>query len=119
MRVIRETDEKTSQGQRDCGRRLGERLTDVTFWRNELSTTHEKLVSEIATLMDTKRDVAKAIQDLEAPLHIAQECLYNRELRQGVEKVHDNVEKSLLREIDNIRNSKQKLTTLYDQVFGE
>lgn len=36
VRVMRQTDEKTIQGQRDAGRRIGERLTDTTFWRNEV-----------------------------------------------------------------------------------
>lgn len=47
---MRETYERTSQGQRDAGRRLGERLTDVTFWRNELNTELEALVAEAAQL---------------------------------------------------------------------
>jgi tektin-3 len=77
VRIIRETYERTSQGQRDVGRRLGERLTDVTFWRNELNTELEALVAEAAQLTDTKRNVQKAIQDLEAPLHITQVINYS------------------------------------------
>lgn len=116
VRMMRETDEKTSQGQRDAGRRLGERITDVTFWRNELNNELEKLVGEAAMLADSKRNVAKAIQDLEAPLHIAQECLYHRESRQGMEKVHDHVEKSLLLEIENLRNCQQNFKGVYDRI---
>lgn len=59
---MRETDERTSIGQRDAGRRLGERVTDVTFWRNELNTELEKLVAEAALLADCKRNVQKALQ---------------------------------------------------------
>lgn len=33
---FRETDEIGTQGQRDSGRRIGERITDTTFWRNEV-----------------------------------------------------------------------------------
>lgn len=62
VRLMRETDEKTSIGQRDAGRRLGERITDVTFWRNELNTELEKLVAEAAQLADVKRNVQKALQ---------------------------------------------------------
>ncbi|XP_037920428.1 tektin-3-like isoform X1 [Hermetia illucens] len=116
VRTIRETDEKTAQGQRDAGRRLGERLTDVTFWRNELNTELEKLISETAMLCDTKRDSEKALADLDAPLHIARECLYNREKREGVEMVHDHVEKNLILEVDNLRNSQQKLRNLLDKI---
>lgn len=58
-------------------------------------------------------------QDLEIPLHIAQECLYHRETRCGHEKAHDIVEKSLLIEIDNLRSSQKKLAALYEQVLFE
>lgn len=116
VRLMRQTDEKTTQSQRDAGRRLGERLTDLTFWRNELNTELEKLLSENALLSDTRRKTNKALQDLDPPLHIAQECLYHRESRQGINKVHDNVEKSLLTEVDNLRNSQEKLKMCLDMV---
>lgn len=77
------TDEKTSSTQRDTGRRLGERITDITFWRNELSTELEKIIAETNLLSDAKRAVEKACNDCEPPLNIAQECLYQREHRQG------------------------------------
>lgn len=80
---FRETDEKTSQGQRDAGRRLGERITDTTFWRNEARTELERLISENRLLKDAVSNLTKAIIDIEGPLHIAQECLYHRENRQG------------------------------------
>jgi tektin-3 len=91
-------------------------LTDITFWRNELSTELEKLLAESAQLADTKRHLQKAIQDLEAPLHIAKECLYNREERRSVELVHDHVEKSILSEIDNLRSCQEKLNFLLNTV---
>ena len=71
-------------GQRESGRRLGERLTDTTFWRNEISTELERMLAETNLLQDKRRDLEKAIQDTEGPLHIAQECLYQRENRQGL-----------------------------------
>ncbi|KAJ8950155.1 hypothetical protein NQ314_008008 [Rhamnusium bicolor] len=83
IRVMRETDEKTAQGQRESGRRLGERITDTTFWRNEARTELERLLTEASLLQDSKRSLKKAIDDIEAPLHIAQECLYHREKREG------------------------------------
>ncbi|XP_053947551.1 tektin-3 isoform X2 [Anastrepha ludens] len=116
VRLMRETDEKTSQGQRDAGRRLGERITDVTFWRNELSAELDKLISESSAISELKRRCGKAMLDLEAPLHIAQECLYHREARAGVEKVHDTAEKALLLEIDNVRNSRDKLKDLHEKI---
>lgn len=113
---MRETDEVTTQGQREAGRRLGERVTDLTFWRNELNIEMEKVISEYALLSDMKRKTTKALEDLDPPLHIAQECLYFRENRQGVEKVHDVVEKNLLTEVQNLKASQEKLKICLDKV---
>lgn len=113
MKSMREADEKISQGQKEAGRRIGERLTDVTFWRNELSSEMEKITAATKKLLDTKSKIGKAIQDLEGPLHIAQECLYHRERRRDMEKVHDNVEKSLLVEIEGIRKAQGDLQNVF------
>lgn len=81
--VSRETEELTNCAQREVGRRLGERLSDLTFWRNELASELEKMIQETSLLHDSRRLLEKGLQDLEAPLHIAQECLYHRENRTG------------------------------------
>ncbi|CAG9857436.1 unnamed protein product [Phyllotreta striolata] len=140
-RVMRETDETTAQGQRDAGRRLGERITDTTFWRNELRTELERMITEIDLLMGQKRALKKAIDDIEGPLHIAQECLYHREKRegsyihinptptsfllttrypyQGMELVHDHPEQCLLKEIEMYRNRQEQLRCLYNKVVDQ
>ncbi|XP_020805235.1 tektin-3 [Drosophila serrata] len=116
VRLMRETDEKATTGQRDAGRRLGERITDLTFWRNELNAELEKLIAEMSDINELQRQCGKALLDLEIPLHIAQECLFHRESRQGAEKVHDIVEKALLVEINNLRNSRERLGGLHDKI---
>ncbi|KAJ3664027.1 hypothetical protein Zmor_008233 [Zophobas morio] len=116
IRAMRETDEKTAQGQREAGRRLGERITDLTFWRNEARTELERLLSEADLLQESRRNLEKAITDIEGPLHIAQECLYQRENRIGIDLVHDNPEESLLREVDTYRNDQQRLKSLLAKV---
>lgn len=116
VRLMRQTEEKTVQGQREAGRRLGERLTDLTFWRNELSIELEKVIAEYSLLADMKRRTTKALEDLDPPLKVAEECLYFRENRQGVEKVHDIVEKTLLVEVQNLKNSQERLKNCLDQV---
>lgn len=116
IRLMRQTEEQTVQGQREAGRRLGERLTDLTFWRNELTIELEKVIAEHSILADMKRRTAQALQDLEPPLKVAEECLYFRENRQGIDKVHDVVEKALLTEIQNIKSSQDKLKHCLEQV---
>ncbi|RZF48215.1 hypothetical protein LSTR_LSTR006182 [Laodelphax striatellus] len=116
VRVIRETDERTTAAQRDAGRRIGERITDATFWRNEIASELERMLAETNLLQDTRRALEKAIQDCEAPLHIAQECLYHREGRQGIDLVHDQPEQALLKEVENLRNCQERLKALHQKV---
>lgn len=88
--IFRELDEKTTQGQRESGRRLGERITDTTFWRNEVRAELERLITESALLTETRRKMQKSIDDIEGVIHIAQECLYHREQRQGATLFQNN-----------------------------
>jgi len=80
---LREADEKVQQGQIESGRKLGERITDITFWRNEVTSELERLIVENGKMQECRRDLQIAIQNLEGQLHIAQECLYHRESRKG------------------------------------
>nr|CAD7574103.1 unnamed protein product [Timema californicum] len=106
VRVMRETDEKTATGQRDSGRRLGERITDTVFWRNEVATELERLIAETNLLQDKRRDLEKAIQDIEGPLHIAQEF-------------HDQVEQSLLNEVETLRSCQDRLKKMHEQSVAQ
>ncbi|CAH2091517.1 unnamed protein product [Euphydryas editha] len=116
MRMLRETDEIGTQGQRDSGRRIGERITDTTFWRNEVSIEMERLVATCEKLNDTRRQLERAIAGIEGPLHIVQECLYHREKRQGLEQVHDAVEQSLLKEVATLRECQDKFRNMLEKV---
>jgi len=55
------------------------------------------MITEIDALSRAKAALEKMIVDIEVPLHIAQECLYSREKRQGIDLVHDDVERALIR----------------------
>ncbi|EDW30836.1 GL13433 [Drosophila persimilis] len=70
----------------------------------------------MADINELQRQCGKALLDLEIPLHIAQECLFHRESRQGTEKVHDIVEKALLVEINNLRLSRDRLSGLHEKI---
>uniref|UniRef100_A0A0A9ZFA0 Tektin n=1 Tax=Lygus hesperus TaxID=30085 RepID=A0A0A9ZFA0_LYGHE len=119
VRIMRMADERTQQAQRDSSRRLGERLTDTTFWRNEVNTELEKLQTEQNLLADTRRALEKAIQDCEPPLHIAQECLYHREHRSGIDLVHDQPEQYLLKEVENLRNCQKRLLEMKQRALDQ
>lgn len=87
---FRNAEEKIQHGQYDTSRRLGERINDVTFWRNEVTAELERMLQEIERLQDCRSVLEKAIRDIEGPLHIAEECLYHREARKGKQDIKKN-----------------------------
>ena len=97
VRLCRETDDKTKRTQSDVGKRLGERIGDIQFWKTEINHETDSMLTETGALCEAKRILEKALQETENPLHISQECLYHREKRQGIDLVHDNPEKELIR----------------------
>ncbi|KYN33211.1 Tektin-3 [Trachymyrmex septentrionalis] len=117
--LMREVDEKAKKGQIESGRKLGERITDVTFWRNEVALELERLIVENGKMQDSRRKLQTVIQSLEGQLHIAQECLYHRESRKGIDLVHDEVEKSLLEEVEIVRNCEKKLKQILERCINQ
>ncbi|XP_063988747.1 tektin-3 isoform X2 [Diachasmimorpha longicaudata] len=119
VRIMREADEKVRTGQDEAGRKLGERITDINFWERELAMELERIIIENGKMQESKRILQKGIQDLEGPIHIAQECLYHREARKENELVHDEPEQALLREIENCRNCLKTLEKLADKTVKQ
>ncbi|XP_043520165.1 tektin-3-like [Frieseomelitta varia] len=115
LRIIRDAEEKVRSGQHNTSRRLGERINDVSFWRNELISELERLLQEIERLQECCSILNKAIKDIESPLHIAEECLYHREARKDTERVHDESEKCLFKEIEILNQNRKKLETCLDK----
>lgn len=111
-RLCMEANDKTKRTQNDIGKKLGERIGDIQFWKNEVNNETDNMITEIESLQRAKGVLEKALAETENPLHIAQECLYNREKRQGIDLVHDNVEKELIREVDNIKRCQEEMRRL-------
>lgn len=97
VRLCRETDDKTKRTQSDVGKRLGERLGDIQFWKTEVQHETDNMITEINALQEAKRVLEKSLAETENPLHISQECLYHREKRQAIDLVHDNPERELIK----------------------
>ncbi|CAE1329544.1 TEKT3 [Acanthosepion pharaonis] len=119
MRMCKEVDDKTKRTQTDVGKRLGERINDIVFWKNELLRETDELLKEMAVLNESKRMVEKALLETENPLNIAQECLYNREKRQGIDLVHDTPEMVLIKEVEVIKKSQDKLRNVIDRANAQ
>ncbi|XP_039314810.1 tektin-3-like [Solenopsis invicta] len=113
--LVGEIDEKIQKGQR----KSGERIMDITFWRNDIVSELERLIVENDKLQECRRNSQIVIQNLEAQLHIAQECLYHRESRKGIDLVHDEVEKALLKEVEIVRNCETKLKQFVDNCANQ
>ncbi|XP_056018861.1 tektin-3-like isoform X2 [Ostrea edulis] len=109
VRLCRETDDKTKRTQSDVGKRLGERLGDIQFWKTEVHHETDNMITEINALQEAKRVLEKALAETENPLHISQECLYHREKRQAIDLVHDNPERELIKEVDIIKRCQEKM----------
>merc|ERR1711976_1009366 len=116
VRLMRDRDEKTVLTQRDADRRLGERLHDVTFWRSELQTELERNLNETHHLMETRKNLERALQETEGPMRVTSECIYHREGRKGIDLVNDAPENSLMREVDTIKGCQDKMRQTLEQV---
>ena len=66
-------------------------------FQNEVNHETDQMIQEINDLAEAKRVLEKTLAETANPLHIAQECLYNREKRQGIDLVHDPVERELIK----------------------
>ena len=64
----------------------------MTEGQNEM----DKMTSEIEALTKAKCCLERALAEIENILYIAQECLYYREKRYGIDQCHDNVENDLI-----------------------
>lgn len=102
-RLIDETDQTTKRTQRDVNKKFEQRLNDIKFWKEELDNKLDDITTEIDSLRAFKTRLEKALESCAEPLHIAEQCLQNREKRRGIDLVHDDVQKELLKEVEAIR----------------
>lgn len=116
-RAVKETDARTRNRQNDVTKKLGERVYDIAFWKSELNNEVNAMATEIENLKEYRRTLEKALADTANPLHIAEECLMHREKRQGIDLVHDDVEKQLIRECDAIKKCQVKMKKVLDKAY--
>uniref|UniRef100_A0A4X1VQ47 Tektin n=1 Tax=Sus scrofa TaxID=9823 RepID=A0A4X1VQ47_PIG len=105
MRLMQDKDQLTRQ-----------MLSDIGFWKSELSYELERLLNENHSLDSIKRRLECAAEELNCPLQVALECLYQREKRIGIDLVHDNVEKNLIREVDLLKCCQEQMRKLAQRI---
>jgi tektin-3 len=83
IRLAREKDEQSFKNNAESSKRLGERINDIVYWKNELEKAKDKIKRKIDDVEFKRREVERQLSETEKPLRIAQENLYEREKRQG------------------------------------
>lgn len=118
-RLADETEKRTEHTQRDVSKKFEQRTADLTFWRNELDNKLAEITTEIDNLLAFKTRIEKAIEACAEPLHIAQQCLTNRQKRKGIDLVHDDVQKELIKEVETIQGVMALLQRTLEQAVEQ
>jgi len=67
-------------------------------------------------IQDQKRLLEKMMADVRSCLQTSEECLLQRERRNGIELVRDNVERNLSKEVLRMRQSLDTLKKMWEKV---
>jgi len=108
-RTRNETADTTKKTEDDVTKKLAERCKDIDFWKSELDREIRDVIDETDLLLGQKKRLENALRATEIPLHIATDNLNCRQRRQGLDLVQDDVEISLLKEVEIINNVRDLL----------
>ncbi len=97
LTLCRDATDRTRRTQADTTRRLGDRVQDVKFWRDEVRKEMERADAEKMALQKATNNLERAFEETAEPLRIAQECLRLRQQKIDSNLVHDEVERELLK----------------------
>jgi len=111
-RLVQEKDQLTNKQQAHSSKNIGDRIADIDFWKSELRHETDLLVGETNALTEAKKRLERALVESESPLGISKECHFNRDKRQGIDLVFDNVEQQLIQEVDVIQACQEKMKRL-------
>ncbi|XP_040194275.1 tektin-1 [Rana temporaria] len=115
-RLVDEIEKTTQKTQKDVNKKLEQRLDDIQFWKKELDNELEDTVNDLEQLLAYKIRLEKALQSCMEPLSIAQQCLVEREKRVGIDLVHDEVERELIKEVEVIQGVVALLQRTLEQI---
>lgn len=118
-RLIEETAKTTFKTQRDVNKKFDQRIFDIDYWKKELDDKLDGLSKEIDSLLAFKTRIEKAREACKEPLHIARQCLANRQRRTDIDLVHDDVEKELLKEVEVLEGVCALLERTHEQAVEQ
>lgn len=100
-RLIDETYKRTTLTLADVNKKLDQRIDDVDHWRDEVDKKLKDITDECDKLCVYIKRMEQAVEEgTQEPLHVTQTCLLYREGRKGIDLVHDDVQKELLKEVE-------------------
>merc|ERR1711963_356785 len=114
-RTVKETEETTNKTQAEATKKLAESAKNIEFWKFELDREIQDVIDETDLLLAQKKRLENALRATEIPLHIATDNLNCRQKRLGVDLVQDDVEISLLKEVEIINNVQDLLKNTINQ----
>jgi len=114
-RTVKETEETTNKTQAAATKKLAESAKNIEFWKFELNREIQDVIDETELLLAQKKRLENALRATEVPLHIATDNLNCRQRRLGVDMVQDDVEISLLKEVEIINNVQDLLKNTINQ----
>lgn len=85
---------------------IEERINDIEFQKKEAELQRKEVLLEIDALTTYKERILDAMQSIKNEgLRICKQCIIYREGRLGIDLVHDDVEKELLKEVETIKGA--------------
>ncbi|XP_062275573.1 tektin-1 [Scomber scombrus] len=116
MRLIMESDKACKRMQDDDNKRLDQRVRDIQFLRKELELKLDEIILEIDALIVLQSRVMKALEGCKEPMRVTVLCLEERMKRLPSERLHDEVDRELLRERELIDGVGSLLQRVAEQI---
>ncbi|CAF0811307.1 unnamed protein product [Rotaria sp. Silwood1] len=82
---------------------------EISFWKNEIEKLRQKLNDTINELEVKRQQIEYFLNRTASRLKIVQENLYEREKRQTIDLIHDNVDRELIKLIDILIDAKNSI----------
>ncbi|CAH8831448.1 unnamed protein product [Trichobilharzia szidati] len=114
-RFIEETARRTERTLKDVEKKFDQRIKDIQYWKSEVNKKLQDVTEETDVLDEYFIRLKKTLEATEEPLHIAQQCLLSREKRTGIDLVHDDAQKELIKEVEVIKGAQGVLQKAIEQ----
>lgn len=115
-KVCRLSSDKVKSNREETDHHLGEAITQVEYFKDELVFNRKDISNEIDALTIYRDRIRKSLDSLkEKALNICEQCLAIRKKRIGIDLVLDDVEKELRKECHLIKCSQSAMEQILKQ----